>query len=232
MERIVDLLQDKVTISCEVFPPKEFTRVDEARQVVGEIAALTPLFISVTYGAAGKTPQFTRDIAQTVQEAGVPALAHLTCINSDIDTVDAVLDDLEAAGVHNVLALRGDIPEDGELPGGRRFEHATQLVKHIKARGGFCIGAACYPEGHPESRNRDMDLEHLKEKVDAGVDFLTTQMFFDNATLYNFLYRALRGGHPCARRRGYYAGHQGPADQAHHRAFWRHAAAALFVHSR
>lgn len=194
MEKIVDLLRDTVTVSCEVFPPKEFARVDEARQAVREIAALKPLFISVTYGAAGRTPQFTRDIAQTVQAAGVPALAHLTCINSTIDTVDTVLDDLEAVGVTNVLALRGDIPEDGELPGGKRFEHATQLVRHIKQRGGFCIGAACYPEGHPESQNRAGDLLHLREKVDAGIDFLTTQMFFDNATLYNFLYRALRAG--------------------------------------
>ena len=124
----------------------------------------------------------------------MPALAHLTCINSAVDTVDSVLDDLLSAGVHNVLALRGDIPAGMEFPGGTRFEHATQLVQHIRRRGGFCIGAACYPEGHPESKNRDEDLTHLKEKVDAGVDFLTTQLFFDNATLYNFLYRALRAG--------------------------------------
>ena len=124
----------------------------------------------------------------------MPALAHLTCINSAVDTVDSVLSDLETAGVRNVLALRGDIPEGFVFPAGRRFEHATQLVAHIKRRGGFCIGAACYPEGHPESRNRDADLENLKAKVDAGVDFLTTQMFFENATLYNFLYRALRAG--------------------------------------
>lgn len=194
MEKMIDLFTDTVTISCEVFPPKEFARVDEAKQVVRDIAALRPQFISVTYGAAGKTPQFTREIAQTAQEAGVPALAHLTCINSTVDTIDAVLDDLAQAGVHNVLALRGDIPEDGELPSGKRFEHATQLVGHIKRRGGFCIGAACYPEGHPESQSRAADLENLKKKVDAGVDFLTTQMFFDNATLYNFLYRALRAG--------------------------------------
>jgi methylenetetrahydrofolate reductase (NADPH) len=194
MTSIVKLFRDTVTVSCEVFPPREFSRCDEAKRVVGEIAALEPLFISVTYGAAGNTPQFTRDIAQAVQDAGVPALAHLTCINSSVDTIDRVLDDLADAGVHNVLALRGDIPEGFEFPGGACYEHATQLVEHIKKRGGFCIGAACYPEGHPESKNRDDDMRHLKEKVDAGVDFLTTQMFFDNATLYNFLYRALRAG--------------------------------------
>lgn len=194
MVRIDSLLSDQVTVSCEVFPPREFARCEEAKHVVGEIAALKPLFISVTYGAAGKTPQFTRDIAQTVQAHGVPALAHLTCINSAIDTVDAVLDDLLAAGVCNVLALRGDIPEGEAAPQATHFEHAAQLVAHIKRRGGFCIGAACYPEGHPEAENRTADLRRLREKVDAGVDFLTTQMFFDNATLYNFLYRALREG--------------------------------------
>ena len=232
MEKIIDLFSDTVSVSCEVFPPREFARIDEARDAVREIAALKPLFISVTYGAAGKTPQFTRDIAQTVQEAGVPALAHLTCINSEVDTVDTVLDDLESAGVHNVLALRGDIPEDGELPGGKRFENAASLIRHIKKRGNFCIGAACYPEGHPESPNRDQDLRYLKEKVDAGVDFLTTQMFFDNATLYNFLYRALRRGHPRAGRRGHYAGDQGQADQAYLGAVRRVAAAAVSVHRR
>jgi len=194
MDKIVDLLKENVTVSCEVFPPREFARCEEAGRVVKKIAALKPLFISVTYGAAGKAPQFTREIAQTAQAAGVPALAHLTCINSAVDTVDKVLDELREAGVGNVLALRGDIPEGETFPDGKRFEHAAQLVAHIKRRGGFCIGAACYPEGHPESENRAADLRHLREKVDAGVDFLTTQMFFDNATLYNFLYRVLRLG--------------------------------------
>ncbi|HPF88113.1 MAG TPA: methylenetetrahydrofolate reductase [Candidatus Limiplasma sp.] len=194
MTRIDSLLGDRVTVSCEVFPPREFARCEEAKQVVREIAALKPLFISVTYGAAGLTPQFTRDIAQVVQQNGVPALAHLTCINSTVDTVDSALDELEAAGVENVLALRGDIPQDGDPLSDRHFEHAAQLVAHIKRRGGFCIGAACYPEGHPEAENRDADMRYLKQKADAGVDFLTTQMFFDNATLYNFLYRALREG--------------------------------------
>jgi methylenetetrahydrofolate reductase (NADPH) len=194
MTRIADLLNGSVTVSCEVFPPREFTRVDEVKGLVRTIAALRPAFISVTYGAAGLAPQFTCEIAQAAQEAGVPALAHLTCINSAVDTVDSVLSDLEAAGVTNVLALRGDIPEGSDFPGGKRFGHAAQLVAHIKRRGGFCIGAACYPEGHPESESRDDDMAYLKAKVDAGVDFLTTQMFFDNATLYNFLYRALRAG--------------------------------------
>ncbi|MCE5343025.1 MAG: methylenetetrahydrofolate reductase [Eubacteriales bacterium] len=193
--KIVDLLNEKgVHLSCEVFPPKEFARVEEARAVVRGIAALKPAYISVTYGAAGKTPHFTWELAQTVQAAGVPALAHLTCINDTVSRIDEVLNELRAGGVDNVLALRGDIPEGEAFPSGDHFEHAAELVRYVKRRGEFCIGSACYPEGHPEAPNRTVDLEHLKAKVDAGVDFLTTQMFFDNATLYNFMYRALRAG--------------------------------------
>ena len=193
--RIVDLLAgDQPHLSCEVFPPKEFARVDEAREVVRDIAALAPAYISVTYGAAGKTPQFTREMAQTVQSLGIPALAHLTCINDNVSRVNDVLDALAQSGVTNVLALRGDIPEGASFPDGDHFEHAAQLVSYIKKRGDFCVGAACYPEGHPEAGNRARDLDYLRQKVDAGVDFLTTQMFFDNATLYNFMYRLLRAG--------------------------------------
>ena len=193
--KIVDLLAgDQPHLSCEVFPPKEFARVDEAREVVRDIAALAPAYISVTYGAAGKTPQFTREMAQTVQSLGIPALAHLTCINDNVSRVNDVLDALAQSGVTNVLALRGDIPEGASFPDGDHFEHAAQLVAYIKKRGDFCVGAACYPEGHPEAGNRARDLDYLRQKVDAGVDFLTTQMFFDNATLYNFMYRLLRAG--------------------------------------
>jgi methylenetetrahydrofolate reductase (NADPH) len=193
--QIVTLLQDsRVHLSCEIFPPKESARVEAFKQVVHDIAALRPAYVSVTYGAAGNTPQFTRELAQAVQAAGVPALAHLTCINDTVSKIGDVLGDLEAAGVTNVLALRGDIPEGMGFPQGDHFEHAAELVAYVKQRGGFCVGAACYPEGHPEAGNRAADLDHLKQKVDAGVDFLTTQMFFDNATLYNFMYRALNAG--------------------------------------
>lgn len=183
-----------VHVSCEVFPPKESAKVDEVTVAVRGIAALAPAYVSVTYGAAGKTPHFTREMAQTVQEAGVPALAHLTCISDTVPRIGQVLDELAAAGVHNVLALRGDIPEGAAFPTGEHFTHASELVAYVKKRGGFCVGAACYPEGHPEAGGRAVDMERLKAKVDAGVDFLTTQMFFDNATLYNFMYRALRAG--------------------------------------
>lgn len=193
--KIVDLLSDQsVHLSCEVFPPKEFARTEEVRAVVRDIAALSPAYISITYGAAGRTPHFTREIAQTVQACGVPALAHLTCINDTVSNIGGVLDELEAAGVTNVLALRGDIPEGTDFPTGDHFTHAVELVTYVKKRGGFCVGAACYPEGHPEAGNRAQDLDYLKAKVDAGVDFLNTQMFFDNATLYNFMYRALHAG--------------------------------------
>lgn len=193
--KIVDLLADPgVHLSCEVFPPKEFARTEEVRAVVRDIAALSPAYISVTYGAAGKTPHFTREIAQTAQSCGVAALAHLTCINDNVSGIGGVLDELEAAGVTNVLALRGDIPEGMDFPTGDHFTHAAELVAYVKKRGGFCVGAACYPEGHPEAGNRAQDMDYLKAKVDAGVDFLNTQMFFDNATLYNFMYRALRAG--------------------------------------
>jgi len=193
--KIVDLLLDNgIHLSCEVFPPKEFARVEEAREVVRDITALSPAYVSVTYGAAGKTPQFTRELSQTVQAAGVPALAHLTCINDNVSKIGEVLHALEDVGITNVLALRGDIPEGESFPDGDHFEHAAELVRYVKDRGGFCVGAACYPEGHPEAPNRAADLDFLKAKVDAGVDFLTTQMFFDNATLYNFMFRALRAG--------------------------------------
>lgn len=192
---IVQLLTGEgVHLSCEVFPPKEFSRVEEVRHVVRDIAALSPAYVSVTYGAAGKTPHFTRELAQAVQDTGVPALAHLTCINDTVSRVGEVLDSLAAVGVTNVLALRGDIPPGQAFPAGDHFEHAAELVGYVRKRGGFCVGAACYPEGHPEGGNRAADLAYLKAKVDMGVDFLTTQLFFDNATLYHFMYRALRAG--------------------------------------
>lgn len=192
---ISQLFKDnKPMLSCEIFPPKEFGKVEEVKGVVSRIAALKPAYISVTYGASGNTPHFTRELSQYVQECGVPALSHLTCINSPIDKVNTVLDDLETAGVGNVLALRGDVPAGQEFPSDAHFTHASELIAAIKARGGFCVGAACYPEGHPEAENRDSDLNHLRRKQDMGADFFTTQMFFDNNVLYQFLYRALQKG--------------------------------------
>lgn len=186
--------QSGIHLSCEVFPPKVFEKIDEAKRVVDEICALSPAYVSVTYGAAGNTPQFTREISAHVISRGVTALSHLTCVNSTRAHVEGVLDALESEGIENVLALRGDIPEGLSFPTGDHFRYAAELIEAIKRRGGFCVGAACYPEGHPEAPDRDHDLDYLRRKQDAGADFLTTQMFFDNNILYQFLYRALQKG--------------------------------------
>ncbi|MDD3919600.1 MAG: methylenetetrahydrofolate reductase [NAD(P)H] [Eubacteriales bacterium] len=189
------LLQNKpLTVSCELFPPKPGQSIEPACKVVEETAALRPDFISVTYGAAGSTSKNTIAICEAVQAQEVPALAHLTCCSADKNDISAYLDRLVKSGIHNVLALRGDIPEGMEFPTPRQFTHAVELVSTIREYGGFCIGAACYPEGHVEAPSQEEDICRLKEKVDAGCDFLTTQMFFDNNMLYRFLYRALAAG--------------------------------------
>ena len=193
--RIPSLLKDgRVHISCEIFPPKEFSGLNQGGNVAGEIAARSPAFVSVTYGAAGNTAAHTLEIARAVKEAGCTPLYHLTCAASAMDQIRQRLGELRAEEIENILALRGDIPEGTVFPGPRQYCYASDLVAQVKEFGGFCIGAACYPEGHPESPSKDKDLDHLRRKVDAGADFLTTQMFFDNNILYNFLYRALQKG--------------------------------------
>lgn len=191
--RIDHILKEKqITLSCEVFPPKRFDGIDQVSAVAKEIAALRPSYMSVTYGASGTTPGHTLSVAQAVRDCGVTPLCHLTCVQSDRAHVTQVLSDMKAAKIENVLALRGDIPKDGHIC--RDFTYASDLIAFIHTQGDFCVGAACYPEGHPECVSREADMDNLKRKVDAGVDFLTTQMFFDNGLLYNFLYRALRAG--------------------------------------
>lgn len=184
-----------VTLSFEAFPPKKDSDFDSVRFAVEQIAELKPDFMSVTYGAGGGTSAYTAEIARIVQAGhGVPALAHLTCVSSNRDRIHQELEHLKAAGIENILALRGDYPEGYDPAAPRDYRYAADLVREIKAYGGFCIGAACYPEGHTECRSQEEDLLHLKEKVDCGVDFLTTQMFFDNSALYSFLFRAQRVG--------------------------------------
>ena len=191
--RIADILRDdRVHLSCEVFPPKKFDGIAQAKETAAGIARMNPAFMSVTYGAAGSTPGHTLAIAEAVAAEGVTPLCHLTCVQSSREHVQHVLRDMQSAGMENVLALRGDLPRKGECQ--KDFAYAAELVEFIHSQGDFCVGAACYPEGHPECPSRRQDLDNLKRKVDAGVDFLTTQMFFDNGTLYNFLYRALRAG--------------------------------------
>ena len=184
-----------VTLSFEAFPPKKDSDFDSVRFAVEQIAELKPDFMSVTYGAGGGTSAYTAEIARIVQTGhGVPALAHLTCVSSNRDRIHQELEHLKAAGIENILALRGDYPEGYDPAAPRDYRYAADLVREIKAYGGFCIGAACYPEGHTECHSQEEDLLHRKEQVDCGVDFLTTQMFFDNSALYSFLFRAQRVG--------------------------------------
>ena len=191
--KISELLkQDGYRLSFEVFPPKKSTGLESVRQATEEIAKLAPSFVSVTYGAGGGTSDYTLDIAQNIKErTGVSVLAHITCVSSSREKVAGYIKRLKEAGIENVMALRGDLtPEmDGQDRSGWDYRYAYQLVEELKAAGDFCIGGACYPEVHPESANRCEDVLHLKQKVNAGCDFLTSQMFFDNDLFYSFLYR-------------------------------------------
>ena len=194
--KIRDILKDNSPhVSFEVFPPKTDAGYEGVRAATKKIAALRPSFISVTYGAGGGTSRNTVRIASQIKnDLGVTRLAHLTCVSSTKDEVRGVIGQLKEQGIENILALRGDIPADGEFPLPNHYRYACELVEDIKSQGDFCIGAACYPEGHVEAAHKKDDIMNLKHKVDCGVDFLTTQMFFDNNILYNFLYRIREKG--------------------------------------
>ena len=194
--KIRDILKDNSPhVSFEVFPPKTDADYEGVRAATEKIAALRPSFISVTYGAGGGTSRNTVRIASQIKnDLGVTSLAHLTCVSSTKDEVHGVIGQLKEQGIENILALRGDIPADGEFPLPNHYRYACELVEDIKSQGDFCIGAACYPEGHVEAAHKKDDIMNLKHKVDCGVDFLTTQMFFDNNILYNFLYRIREKG--------------------------------------
>ena len=189
--KISDILkQNPVTISMEVFPPKSDVKLESVRKTVREISRLHPAFVSCTYGAGGGTSRYTVEIAQDIKAEGVASMAHLTCISSTRDNVHDQIGRIKAAGIDNILALRGDIPDGMDFPSPRYYEHAIQLVEEIRRDyPEACIGGACYPEKHPDASNKDEDILHIKEKVDAGCDFLTTQMFFNNSIYYNYLYR-------------------------------------------
>ena len=179
--------------SIECFPPKQTANFGKMKDTLRTMRTLNPDFISVTYGAGGGTSDYTVKIASTIKEEyGVTPLAHLTCVSSTREKVHHVLEELKAHKIENVLALRGDIPQDGKTP--EVYHYASELIREIKEAGDFCIGAACYPEGHPESSNKSVDMDYLKQKVDAGCDFVTTQMFFDNSLLYSYLYRIREKG--------------------------------------
>ena len=197
--KLTDILNKDIPhLSFEVFPPKNTTAFESVKSATEEIAKLKPSFMSVTYGAGGGTSQYTLDIAKNIKELyGVPTVAHLTCVSSTSETVKDMISRIKDAGIQNVMALRGDIPADrlDEDRSGWEYHHAIDLIRELRESGAdFCIGGACYPEIHPESANQMEDIKHLKEKIDAGCDFLTTQMFFDNNLLYNFLYKIREAG--------------------------------------
>lgn len=192
--KIIDIITaDKPSLSFEVFPPKTSDNFEDVLKSATEIADLHPNYMSVTYGAGGGTSKYTSDIGAALLAKGVTPLSHLTCVSSDKKLIKTELEKLKAKGIENILALRGDLISGNELTN-CAYRHASELITEIVDFGGFCIGGACYPEGHPESPSAAKDLEALKIKVECGCQFLTTQMFFDNNILYNFLYRLMKIG--------------------------------------
>ena len=193
--KIIDILKNKrVTLSFEVFPPKTADAVPTALAAAEAIAALHPDFMSVTYGAGGGTSDFTVHIASAVKKTyGVEVMPHLTCLSSTKEKVTETLQDYKEAGFETIMALRGDVPADGTKK--NDFEHATDLMKQIKSfDSSMALGGACYPEGHPESPSLAADIENIRSKVDAGAQFLSTQMFFDNSLFYSYLNRLHAAG--------------------------------------
>ncbi|MCI8401781.1 MAG: methylenetetrahydrofolate reductase [NAD(P)H] [Lachnospiraceae bacterium] len=194
--KIKEILNQKTpSISFEIFPPNARMSLNQVMSAAAAMSVQKPDFMSVTYGAAGGTKANTVKIASGLQEfLGIPSIAHLTCVATDKEQVKAIAVEMREAGIENVLALRGDVPEGAAYPSPDRFAHASELVKELRALGDFCIGGACYPEGHVEAKDREEDICYLKEKVDAGCDFLTTQMFFDNDLFRDYLYRIREKG--------------------------------------
>lgn len=197
--KLIDLLKnEQLSLSFEVFPPKASSSFESVKTATEEIAKLKPAFMSVTYGAGGGTSKYTLDIAKNIKELyGVSTLAHLTCVSSTRETVGEMITSIKDAGIKNIMALRGDLTPEMEKQDRSlwHYRNAIDLVRELKeSDADFCIGGACYPEIHPESPNQKEDIKYLKEKVDAGCDFLTTQMFFDNNLLYNFLYKIREAG--------------------------------------
>ena len=193
--KIIDILKNKrVTLSFEVFPPKTADAVPTALAAAEAIAALHPDFMSVTYGAGGGTSDFTVHIASAVKKTyGVEVMPHLTCLSSTKEKVTETFQDYKEAGFETIMALRGDVPADGTRK--NDFEHATDLMKQIKSfDSSMALGGACYPEGHPESPSLAADIENIRSKVDAGAQFLSTQMFFDNSLFYSYLNRLHAAG--------------------------------------
>lgn len=194
--KISDILrEDKTTISFEVFPPKTTANFESVQKAALGVAALHPDYMSVTYGAGGSDRGNTLHIAEEIQKAeNVTTIAHLTCVGAGKEDIRTALSEMKEAGIENILALRGDRPKDFDGDPFKEYHYASELVATIKEYGDFCVGGACYPEGHPDSTNKKEDIKNLKKKVDAGCEFLTTQMFFDNNIFYSFLYKAREAG--------------------------------------
>ena len=194
MKLMHTLKQDTLSLSFEVFPPKQDAAFDSVKKATEEIAKLRPAFISVTYGAGGGTSKYTLDIAKNIKDQyNVQTLAHLTCVSSTRETVHQKIKEIKAAGIENIMALRGDIPADMDLSHQETwaYHHAIDLIRELKESGAdFCIGGACYPEGHTESLDTVTDLRNLKRKVDAGANQLVTQLFLDNRYFYEFREKA------------------------------------------
>jgi methylenetetrahydrofolate reductase (NADPH) len=188
--KISDILsRDKCSVSFEVFPPRRDAPMEPVLEAVKALSEETPSFISVTYGAGGGANANTVALAEHVQKTcGVPALAHLTCLTSSRERIATEIQSLRKAGIENILCLRGDALAGDDGCDRRDFAHAADLVRSLRPSS-FCLGGACYPECHPECEHIQSDIEHLKAKVDAGLDFLTTQMFFDNNVYFRYLAR-------------------------------------------
>ena len=185
--KITDIVKSgSGSLSFEVFPPKTNDKYESVSRAVKSISSLSPSYMSVTYGAGGGTSAYTAQIAKEISTYGVTPLAHLTCVSSTKEEIEMRISELKSVGVENILALRGDIP-NGMDKLNLEYRYAYELIDDIKAYGDFCIGGACYPEGHPESESLTNDILFLKNKVAHGCDFLTTQMFFDNDVFYRFI---------------------------------------------
>ncbi|NMB44290.1 MAG: methylenetetrahydrofolate reductase [NAD(P)H] [Clostridiales bacterium] len=186
----------KPLISFEIFPPKAYSPVTTIYDTIDKLYSLNPDFMSVTYGAGGSTKDKTLEIASYIQSKyELTSLAHITCISSTKDETDSLLNSLKEKNINNIMALRGDFPKDPNavLPSDR-YKNSVELIKRIKEAGDFCVGAACYPEKHPDAKDLDTDIDFLKRKMDAGADFFTTQMFFDNEAFYDFYDKAAQKG--------------------------------------
>ena len=185
--KIKDILAKGLpSVSFEIFPPRSDSPFEPVKEAVERLARQRPSFMSVTYGASGNAQANTVEVASFVQKCGVPALAHLTCIAATKDSIDGEVAALRSAGIENVLCLRGDLPKGAEEQAQGPFQHAVDLVRALRPAG-FCLGGACYPECHPDCAHMEDDILHLREKVEAGLDFVTTQMFFDNNIFYRYL---------------------------------------------